>query len=72
MNTKNIDSYPVLITSKRLAEILGVSANTLTSWRIMDKKMEKKPRIPFLKLGNKVRYKLSDVKIFIESKENDE
>jgi excisionase family DNA binding protein len=72
MNIKDIDSHPILITSKELAEILGVSANTLTSWRIIDKKMEKKPRIPFLKLGNKVRYKLSDIKKFIESNESNE
>lgn len=67
MNREDADEH--LVTSKRVSEMLGISVNTLTAWRIIDKKREQKPRIPFLKIGHKVRYRLTDVRRFIEKYE---
>lgn len=67
MSVENVDEH--LISSKGLSKILGVSVNTLTAWRIRDKKAGKAPRIPFFKIANKIRYKLVDVKEFIRKHE---
>ncbi|SET40090.1 Helix-turn-helix domain-containing protein [Nitrosomonas marina] len=45
------------------AEIIGVKVNTLAAWRCT-----KKENIPFYKIGNKIRYKVSDLIAWKESK----
>ena len=55
-NTEEVD--PVVA-----AQIIGVKINTLASWRCT-----KKEAIPFYKIGSKVRYKISDLIAWKESK----
>ena len=55
-NTEEVD--PVVA-----AQIIGVKVNTLASWRCT-----KKETIPFYKIGSKVRYKISDLTAWKESK----
>ena len=55
-NTEEVD--PVVA-----AQIIGVKINTLASWRCT-----KKETIPFYKIGSKVRYKISDLIAWKESK----
>ncbi|CAE6497713.1 MAG: DNA-binding protein [Nitrosomonas sp. PRO4] len=55
-NTEEVD--PVVA-----AQIIGVKVNTLASWRCTKKEI-----IPFYKIGSKVRYKISDLIAWKESK----
>ena len=55
-NTEEVD--PVVA-----AQIIGVKINTLASWHCT-----KKETIPFYKIGSKVRYKISDLIAWKESK----
>lgn len=45
------------------AKIIGVKVNTLASWRCTKKEI-----IPFYKIGSKIRYKISDLIAWKESK----
>ncbi len=45
------------------AHIIGVKVNTLASWRCTKNEI-----IPFYKIGSKVRYKISDLIAWKESK----
>lgn len=54
-----MDDY---LTTKQLAERLALSPGTLNNWRVMHSGP------PFKKLGKVVRYKLSDVLRWLESK----
>lgn len=51
---------PVLLTAEEAAEILGVKPQTLAVWRCA-----KRYRLPYLKIGRTVRYRLDDVESFI-------
>ena len=55
-NTEEVDSAMA-------AQIIGVKVNTLASWRCTKKEI-----IPFYKIGSKVRYKISDLIAWKESK----
>jgi excisionase family DNA binding protein len=50
------------LTNEQAAEYLGVTVATLNVWR-----STKKYNIPFYKAGKNIRYKLTDLKQFIES-----
>ena len=45
----------------QVAKVLGVSENTLAVWR-----SSKRYPLRYIKIGNRVRYKASDVRAFIE------
>ena len=51
-----------LLTTAQVAEMLGLSRGTLTTWRCT-----KRYDVPYLKLGRHVRYKRSDVDIWVRS-----
>jgi excisionase family DNA binding protein len=51
---------PVLLTAEETAEILGVKPQTLAVWRCA-----KRYKLPYVKLGRTVRYRLDDVESFI-------
>jgi excisionase family DNA binding protein len=51
-----------LLTSEQAASILGVRIQTLRSWSYQKK------NLPIVKIGGRVRYRLSDLKRFIESR----
>ena len=49
-----------LFTTKQLADILGFAPKTLSNQRILG------TGLPFIKIGNAVRYKSSDIETYIE------
>ncbi|CAA0079504.1 Uncharacterised protein [BD1-7 clade bacterium] len=49
-------SFPELLTTRQAAELLGVSAATLATWR-----STKAVNIPFTKIGNSIRYIREDL-----------
>ncbi|AWY44450.1 helix-turn-helix domain-containing protein [Pseudomonas putida] len=51
---------PVLIDDKQAAQVLGVSANTLSVWRSLGRY-----GIPFVKSGRLVRYRVDDLAKFL-------
>ncbi len=65
MTTKtDFDSLPAntLLTDAQASEFLTVAPKTLAVWRCRGV-----PRIPFIKLGACVRYRLSDLREFLAS-----
>lgn len=52
-----------LLTQEEAAEILSVAPQTLSVWR-----SSKRYDLPYAKVGRNVRYRLSDVLAFIESR----
>jgi excisionase family DNA binding protein len=53
----------VLLTPTRAAELLGVSTNTLACWR-----STKRYPLGFVRVGARVRYRVSDLERFINSR----
>jgi hypothetical protein len=49
------------LTEREVASVLGIQHKTLTTWR-----HTRAVDIPFLKLGGAVRYRVGDVRNFIE------
>ena len=49
-----------LYTTKQVAKVLGFAPKTLSNQRILG------TGIPFIKIGNAVRYKKSDIETYIE------
>lgn len=54
---------PVQIDDKSAAAALGVQANTLAVWRSSGRY-----RLPFIKVGRSVKYRLSDLAEFIANR----
>ena len=54
-----------LFTTKQLADILGFAPKTLSNQRILG------TGLPFIKIGNAVRYKSSDIETQIEENTHD-
>ena len=52
-----------LCDDKETADILGVSTGTLSVWRSTGRY-----RLPFIKVGRKVRYRRSDLLAWLESR----
>jgi excisionase family DNA binding protein len=55
------DSSQTLLTRKEAAEYLDCNEHTLAIW-----KCTKRYPLPYVKIGKNVRYRLSDLKDFIE------
>ena len=62
MNTALNDSHK-LLTPTQAADILGLDVDTLNVWRCT-----KRYKLPYVKTGRLVRYRLSDLNQFIESR----
>jgi excisionase family DNA binding protein len=54
------DAMPPLLTTEQTAQILGISPSTLAKARVFGGKL------PFVKLGRSVRYRLEDILSFID------
>ena len=52
-----------LLTNEEAAEYLGVASNSLAVWRTT-----KRYAIPYVKVGRLVKYRLTDLEAFIESR----
>lgn len=61
MNTQRRQSD--LLSREEAAEYLGVSAKTLATWHC-----RKRYALPVVKLGRAVKYRVSDLEKFIESR----
>lgn len=55
-----------LLSPAETAQLLGVSAGTLAVWRCT-----KRYALAYLKIGAKIRYRLSDVEKFIETRRHE-
>ncbi|WP_304114543.1 helix-turn-helix domain-containing protein [Mycolicibacterium bacteremicum] len=55
-----MSDLPTLLTSKELAEVLGVSVDTLANERYLN------IGVPYIKFGKRVRYRLDDVIAYLE------
>jgi len=55
-----------LLTESEASEILGFSKNTLRAWRVSGRGFENPPP-QFIKCGRAVRYRLSDLKKWMDS-----
>lgn len=53
---------PVLLSQKEAAEYLGTTVGTLNTWRHYGKNT-----IPFVRWGNRIRYRKSDPDTWIEN-----
>lgn len=58
-----IDNTQKLLTPVEAAGILGLDVDTLNTWRTT-----KRYKLPYVKAGRLVRYRLSDLNQFIESR----
>lgn len=56
-----MSQIPKLITAKELAEILGVSQETLAQNRYLG------TGVPYIKVGARIRYSLDDVIAYLEA-----
>lgn len=52
-----------LLTPRQVAEILGVTVETLNVWRAT-----KRYNLPYTKIGHLVRYRSQDVEAFIQER----
>lgn len=58
-----ISRCPGLVNEKEAARILNISPGTLSVWRCTNRY-----RLPFVKIGKAVRYRVADLERFIESR----
>ena len=62
MNTLSTHNTSQLLTRKDAAKYLGVSPATLAKWAC-----EKTQPLSFVKIGRLVRYRITDLEIYIEN-----
>jgi Helix-turn-helix domain len=55
------------LTDSEVSEMLHITTQNLGQWR-----SRKKPHIPFLKIGKKIYYEKSDIRVFLEQAKNKE
>lgn len=56
----------VLLTPENAARVLGIPKQTLAAWRCT-----KRVRLPYVKVGRHIRYRLADLMAFIESQRHE-
>lgn len=61
--SQNIIAKSDTLTSKEAADYLGVKAATLSIWRCT-----KRYPLPYIKVGRLVRYKISDLDLFLATR----
>ena len=59
----DIPSPSDLLTQEQAASVLGISPGTLEQWRTTHRY-----RLPYIKVGSRVRYRRSDLETFIVSR----
>jgi len=59
-----MESYmQILLDERKAAEVLGLSPGTLSVWRSTGRY-----QVPFVKVGHLVRYRVSDLDAWLESR----
>ncbi|QKI88537.1 helix-turn-helix domain-containing protein [Thiomicrorhabdus xiamenensis] len=61
MNLRN--KIPKYHTPEQVSELIGVTVGTLATWR-----MTGRYNLPFIKVGRKVLYRVTDVESWLESR----
>lgn len=64
-NNTTIHQRDILLSRREAAQHLGVTEGTLAIW-----KCTKRYPLPYLKVGRKVKYRLSDLEAFLQLCEN--
>jgi hypothetical protein len=59
----DIGTQPHLLGPQGAAEFLGVTAGTLSVWR-----STKRYNLPYIKIGSKIRYQVTDLVAFLEAR----
>lgn len=54
-----------LLAGLAVAAMLGINARTLDQWRYLPPTDPRRKNLPHVKVGSRIRYKLSDVENFI-------
>lgn len=60
MNSRNENGF-ALVGRKEAADFLGVASQTLAVWASTERY-----HLPYIKVGSKVRYRMSDLEAFLE------
>lgn len=63
MSSKTVNAFDDLVDEKSAAKMLGISAGTLSVWRSTGRY-----GIPYVKVGRLVRYRLSALHLWLESR----
>lgn len=63
LSSENLNPELVLLDDKAAGLILDTKPSTLAVWRSTGRY-----RLPFIKIGNRVKYRLSDLLTFVDSK----
>jgi excisionase family DNA binding protein len=58
-----IEKKKLLLTAEEVAELLSIRPQTLALWR-----SQKRYGLPYYKIGGMIRYKLSDIEKWLESR----
>lgn len=66
INYMEFNTMSILLTAKEVAEMLGVTVNTLAAWR-----HNKRYPLKYVKSGWLVRYRKEDVEAFINNQTHD-
>jgi hypothetical protein len=61
------DKLPALLTDEQLSMVINVSASALRKARCEGVTGSRTPLPPFVKVGGRIRYRLSDVLLWVES-----
>jgi hypothetical protein len=61
------DKLPALLTDEQLATVINISASALRKARCEGVTGSRTPLPPFVKVGGRIRYRLSDVLLWVES-----
>jgi excisionase family DNA binding protein len=59
----NVQTFNQLLTPQQASEVLQVSPETLNVWRAT-----RRYKLPYVKVGRSVRYRLSDLEAFIQER----
>jgi predicted DNA-binding transcriptional regulator AlpA len=63
------DKLPALLTDSQLAQVINISASALRKARCDGAVASRTPMPPFVRVGGRVRYRLSDVLKWVEQLE---
>ena len=60
------DKLPLLLTEKQTEVIINISASALQKARCEGVTGSRTPMPPFIKIGGRIRYRLADIRMWVE------